>query len=63
MLIDYIKKVKNINPELDGNWKLLGMNFDEDIRSELISKVNKGILDIPYNKSLNVLELKESGII
>lgn len=63
MLVDYIRKVKLICPELDGNWKLIGMNFDETVRSELISKVNSGVLDIPYNKSLNILELKKSGII
>lgn len=63
MLVDYVREVKNINPELDGNWKILGGDFNEPIRRELIEKVNQGILDIPYNKSLNIIELKEKGII
>lgn len=63
MLVDYIMKEKFIKPELDENWMITGVDllWSTEVREEIIKKVNSGEIEIPYNKSLNIHELKEMG--
>lgn len=58
LLVDYVKSHENIAPELENNWRIIGLNKDDYFREKLIEDVNKGIIEVPYNKSLNIFELK-----
>ena len=48
LIIDYIVNVKNgsITRNIDNNWKLTGVNYDEKLRAEAVRLVNDGVLSI-----------------
>jgi 2',3'-cyclic-nucleotide 2'-phosphodiesterase/3'-nucleotidase len=49
---DYIKNVKGgtITPEYDNNWKITGVEWDEELHEEAVEKAAKGEIDIPYSE-------------
>lgn len=51
LITDYIVNVKGgkINRNIDNNWKLTGVNYDEKLREEVVKLVNDGILSIPVS--------------
>jgi len=59
MLVQYIKKNGTIKPAVDNNWKIVGVDLQTSNpdRATLISLVNRGILAVPYAKSLNVSDV------
>lgn len=61
LLVNYVSKEKIIKPELDKNWFITGVDLSSTYRETIINSVNKGDIDIPYNKSLNIYELKKMG--
>ena len=63
MLVAYIKEHGTIEPEVDNNWSIVGVDLNSPYRDTIIKMVNDGELEVPYAKSLNVNELKEQGII
>jgi 2',3'-cyclic-nucleotide 2'-phosphodiesterase/3'-nucleotidase len=63
MLVAYIKSKGVIQPKVDNNWKIVGVNLASPYRDQLVKMVNEGKLEVPYGKSLNVNELKKQGII
>jgi len=63
MLVEYIKSKGVIQPKVDNNWKIVGVNLASPYRDQLVKMVNEGKLEVPYGKSLNVNELKKQGII
>jgi 2',3'-cyclic-nucleotide 2'-phosphodiesterase/3'-nucleotidase len=63
MLVAYIKEKGTIYPKVDNNWKIVGVNLDSPYRKQVIKMVNEGKLESPYNKSLNIDELRKQGII
>ncbi|RNB69604.1 5'-nucleotidase C-terminal domain-containing protein [Brevibacillus panacihumi] len=62
-LVEYIQEQKEISPEVDNNWEIIGINLESPYRDEVIKMVNEGKLEVPYEKSLNVNELLEAGVI
>jgi 2',3'-cyclic-nucleotide 2'-phosphodiesterase/3'-nucleotidase len=56
MLVAYISDQGTITPEVDNNWKIVGVDLqlDNPVRTELIDLVNTGLLEPPYADSLNV---------
>lgn len=63
MLVDYVSENGVITPKLDNNWSIIGVDLESPYKKQVISMVNRGLIDIPYNKSLNIYELKEKGLI
>lgn len=51
LITDYIVKVKGgkISRNIDNNWKLTGVNYDEKLREEVVKLVNDGVLSIPVS--------------
>ncbi|NMA12484.1 MAG: bifunctional metallophosphatase/5'-nucleotidase [Chloroflexi bacterium] len=56
MLVAYISEQGTITPEVDNNWKIVGVDLqlDNPMRTELIDLVNAGLLEPPYADSLNI---------
>lgn len=56
MLVAYISEQGTITPEVDNNWKIVGVDLqlDNPVRTELIDLVNTGLLEPPYADSLKV---------
>jgi len=63
MLVEYIKERGIISPKVDNNWKIVGVDLSSPYRTQVIKLVNDGKLDVPYGKSLNINDLKKSGVI
>ena len=63
MLVEYIKSKGVIQPKVDNNWKIVGVNLASPYRDQLVKLVNEGKLEVPYAKALNVNELKKQGVI
>lgn len=69
LIINYITEVKSgsITRNIDNNWKLTGVNYDETLRAEVVKLVNDGALKIPVSedgrtpniRSLTINDLKE----
>ena len=60
MIVQYFAEHSPVAPEVDNNWKIVGVDLELDnpLRAELIEKVNKGEIESPYSKSLNVNDYK-----
>lgn len=56
MIVAYFAEHSPVAPEVDNNWKIVGVDLQEDNpdRATLIALINKGIIDTPYSKSLNL---------
>lgn len=56
MIVAYFAEHSPVVPEVDNNWKIVGVDLQEDNpdRATLIALINKGIIDTPYSKSLNL---------
>ncbi len=54
MLVEYIKEMGVITPEVNNNWKITGVNLNHPGRKGLIEKVNSGELEVPYAQPLTV---------
>ncbi|MDT4761616.1 bifunctional metallophosphatase/5'-nucleotidase [Sphaerochaeta sp. PS] len=63
MLVEHIKKEGTIKPMVDNNWKIVGVDLTSPYRDAVIKMVNEGKLEPPYAKSLNINDLKKSGVI
>jgi 2',3'-cyclic-nucleotide 2'-phosphodiesterase/3'-nucleotidase len=63
MLVEYIKERGVISPKVDNNWRIVGVDLSSPYRTQVIKLVNDGKLDVPYGKSLNINDLKKSGVI
>ena len=58
MIVKYFKENSPVAPETDQNWKITGIDLNEDDprRAELIQAINDGRLEVPYNKSYNLAD-------
>ena len=63
MLVAYIKDQGTIDPKVDNNWKIVGVDLASPYRNQVIKMVNEGKLEVPYAKSLNINDLKASGVL
>jgi 5''-nucleotidase/2'',3''-cyclic phosphodiesterase and related esterases len=63
MLVAYLKKNSPIQPSVDNNWKITGVDLQTSSadRAKLVSMVNSGVLAVPYNKSLNLTD--DAGVL
>ena len=62
-MANYIKEQKKISPTISKNWEIIGTDFSNPLRKEIIELVNEGYIEAPYHESLNIEKLKEKGII
>lgn len=48
MVADYIINVKggNITREVDNNWRLTGVNYDDELRKEVVKLINDGTINV-----------------
>ncbi|MHC1692884.1 MAG: bifunctional UDP-sugar hydrolase/5'-nucleotidase [Sphaerochaetaceae bacterium] len=63
MLVEYIKSQGTLIPQVDDNWRIVGVDLSSVYRDEVVGKVNRGELEVPYAKALNVTALKAAGVI
>ncbi|WP_346940578.1 5'-nucleotidase C-terminal domain-containing protein [uncultured Clostridium sp.] len=63
MIVEYIKNQGIVSPEVDNNWEITGVNLESPYKEKIIKLVNEGSIELPYNKALNIYELKELGLI
>lgn len=65
MIVAYIKEKGTIDPHCDHNWKIVGVDLqlDNPDRAKAIQLVKDGKIEKPYNKSLNLAELKAQGLL
>ena len=56
MIVAYFAEHSPVAPEVDNNWKIVGVDLQETNpdRATLIALVNQGKIDAPYSKSLNL---------
>lgn len=56
MLVEYISENGPIEPTVDNNWKIVGvdLNLEDPRRAEIIGWINDGKLSSPYNDSYNL---------
>lgn len=63
MIVEYIKNQGIISPQVDNNWEITGVNLESPYKEKIIKLVNEGSIELPYNKALNIDELKKLGLI
>ena len=58
MIVAYLAEHAPISPEVDNNWKIVGvdLSLDDPRRQEIIDLVNDERLDTPYEKSYNLAD-------
>lgn len=56
MIVEYFALNSPIEPEVDNNWRIVGIDLSEDDprRSEIIQLINEGKLEAPYYESYNL---------
>lgn len=69
LIAEYIKEKGTIDPEVDNNWEIIGVDLNHPLRDYIIKMVKNGELEVPRSadgrtpnvKSLNVYELIKAG--
>ncbi|MCI7474443.1 MAG: 5'-nucleotidase C-terminal domain-containing protein [Clostridiales bacterium] len=58
MIVAYFAEHSPVAPEVDNNWKIVGvdLNKDDPRRAELIGYINAGLLPAPYAESYNLAD-------
>ena len=56
MIVAYFAEHSPVAPEVDNNWKIVGVDLqlDNPKRAEIIEKINAGEIEVPYSKSFNL---------
>ncbi|MBQ1490870.1 MAG: 5'-nucleotidase C-terminal domain-containing protein [Blautia sp.] len=56
MIVDYFAENSPVEPTVDENWHITGVDLSEDDprREEIIGYINEGLLATPYNESYNL---------
>ncbi len=56
MIVAYFAEHSPVEPKVDGNWKITGVDLklDDLQRAELVKLINVGLLDTPYAASYNL---------
>ena len=64
LITDYIINVKGgkISRNIDNNWKLTGVSYDETLRKEVVKLVNDGALKIPVSEDGRTPNVKSLNI-
>lgn len=60
MIVAYFAEHSPVAPEVDNNWRIVGVDLqlDNPLRAELVEKINRGELETPYSKSLNLNDVQ-----
>lgn len=69
LIAKHIEKLGTIEPKLDNNWEIIGIDLNHPLRAYIIKEVNEGRIVLPTSedgrtpnvKSLNVYELIKEG--
>ena len=58
MIVDYFAKNSPVEPTVDNNWHITGVDLSKDDprRDEIIGYINEGLLPTPYDKSYNLAD-------
>lgn len=58
MLVKYFEENSPVEPEVDYNWKIVGvdLNLDDPRRAELVDLINSGKLPSPYAEAYNLAD-------
>ena len=58
MIVAYFAAHSPIDPEVDHNWRITGVDLGEDDprRAEIIALINKGLLPVPHDRSYRLEE-------
>ena len=58
MIVAYFAEHSPVEPTVDNNWKIVGVDLSEDDprRAELVGYINAGLLDTPYAESYNLAD-------
>lgn len=58
MLLAYFAEHSPVEPKVDNNWKITGVDLSQDDpkRAELVKYINMGLLEAPYGKSYNLAD-------
>lgn len=61
MIVKYFAEHSPVEPTVDNNWKITGVNLGEDDprRAEIIGWISEGKLETPYNESYNLADYEE----
>lgn len=64
LITDYIVNFKKgtIERNIDNNWKLTGVNYDAELRAEVVKLVNDGVLEIPKSEDKRTPNVKSLTI-
>ncbi len=56
MLVEYFAENSPVEPKVDNNWKIVGIDLQKDNpeRAEIIKKINAGEIESPKNKAYNL---------
>lgn len=49
-IAEYIRENKEIIPEIDNNWEVVGIDLNHPLRDYLIGEINKGSLELPVSE-------------
>jgi 2',3'-cyclic-nucleotide 2'-phosphodiesterase/3'-nucleotidase/5'-nucleotidase len=71
LIVDYVKKKGTIYPTCDNNWKIIGADLENPLKSKVVSMLKSGTLTIPKSadgrtpnvESLNVYKLIAQGVL
>ncbi|NLX83009.1 MAG: bifunctional metallophosphatase/5'-nucleotidase [Clostridiales bacterium] len=61
MIVAYLAEHSPITPQVDNNWSIVGvdLNLENPQREEIITLINDGTLEPPYNESYNLKDYEE----
>ncbi|HHT08383.1 MAG: bifunctional metallophosphatase/5'-nucleotidase [Christensenellales bacterium] len=61
MIVAYLAERSPISPQVDNNWSIVGvdLNLDDPRRDEIITLINEGVLETPYDESYNLNDYEE----
>ncbi len=62
-LVEYVLEQGTVDPVVDNNWEITGVDLSHPLRDKVIALVNEGKIEVPYSEALNINKLLEDGII
>ncbi len=62
-LVEYVMEKGVIEPAVDNNWRIVGVDLSHPLRDKIIALVNEGLIELAPGEALNVDKLIEAGII
>lgn len=71
LISKHIEELGTIEPKVDNNWEIIGVDLEHPLRDYLINEINEGRIELPKSEDkrtvnvsgLNVYELIEAGLI